>query len=124
MISLYDYTTIFVQPWADAGYTCYCVDIQHPKGLTIEGNIVKVGMDVREFVDLWTSQKEEVSFLAAFPPCTDLAVSGAAHFKSKLEKNPNYRAEAMELVYLADRFGTSLGCPYFIENPVSVISSE
>ena len=30
----------------------------------------------------------------------------------------------MELVYWSDRMGQRLGCPYFIENPVSVISTE
>ena len=29
VLSLYDYTGVAVVPWAKAGYTCYCYDIQH-----------------------------------------------------------------------------------------------
>lgn len=126
VISLYDYSTEFVKPWAEAGYLCYCIDIQHEEGLTLDNNIIKVGMDVRDIQEWWKSVEAdlEVCFLSAFPPCTDLAVSGAAHFKSKELANASYRQEAMELVYIARDFGETLNCPYFIENPVSVISTQ
>ena len=127
VISLYDYTTIAVEPWANDGYICYCVDTQHTKGFnTYKKGIVTVGMDVREFLDVWVSSYDhiQVDFLCCFPPCTDLAVTGAKHFKSKLLNNPNYRQEAMELVLIGDYFGTYLECPFYIENPVSVISTE
>lgn len=29
VISLYDFTGEAVRPWAEAGYKCYCYDIQH-----------------------------------------------------------------------------------------------
>ena len=29
VLSLYDYTGVAVKPWAEAGYQCYCFDIQH-----------------------------------------------------------------------------------------------
>ena len=32
IISLCDYTGIFVKPWVDAGYTAIIVDPQHPEG--------------------------------------------------------------------------------------------
>ena len=50
VISCFDLTTTLVQPWADAGYLCYCVDLQHPPGETREGNIIRVGTDVREWL--------------------------------------------------------------------------
>ena len=31
VISLYDYTGVAAIPWAEAGHTCYCYDIQHEK---------------------------------------------------------------------------------------------
>lgn len=29
MISLCDVTGVMAEPWAEAGYDCYCVDVQH-----------------------------------------------------------------------------------------------
>ena len=37
------------QPWAEAGYECYCIDLQHPSGETRDGNITFVGGDMREW---------------------------------------------------------------------------
>lgn len=55
------------------------------------------------------------------PPCTHLAVSGARHFKSKLEKNPNIQKDALDFVqYLMDLPIERIA----IENPVSIISSR
>ncbi len=36
-IFLFDRTAIMAAPWAEAGYDCYCVDSQHPKGETRDG---------------------------------------------------------------------------------------
>jgi len=121
ILSLFDYTTETVKPWAEAGYLCYCVDVQHPAGETREGNIIRVGADIHKWEPPTNVQ---FVFMASFPPCTDLAVSGAKHFASKLKANPEYRREAMALVYRARDIGEALGVPYYIENPVSVISSE
>jgi hypothetical protein len=120
VISCFDLTTNLVQPWADDGYLCYCVDTQHPEGETREGNIIKVGADIME----WEPPRGEVVFAAFFPPCTDLAVSGARWFKQKELDNPGTRTRAMSLVYRSRDLAEDLGVPYFIENPVSVISSE
>ena len=79
VISCFDLTTTLVQPWAEAGYLCYCVDLQHPPGETREGNIIRVGADVRE----WLPPYGPVAFAAFFPPCTDTAISGRAHFRRK-----------------------------------------
>jgi hypothetical protein len=118
---LYDYTTEAAKPWAAVGYMCYCVDTQHPPGYTIGGNnIILVGADVLK----WFPPKMDWVFGMAFPPCTDLAVSGARHFEKKRLANPNYRKEAMDLVHRARGIFKVLKIPYCIENPVSVISSE
>lgn len=121
ILSLFDYTTETVKPWAEAGYLCYCVDIQHPAGETRNGNIIRVGADLYE----WTPPADvDFVFCIGFPPCTDLAVSGAKHFARKAAENPAYRDEAMALVYRVRDIAEALGVPYAIENPVSVISSE
>ena len=131
-IFLFDYTGIMAKPWADAGYLCYCFDGQHPKGVTTSAhsNILNVGMwfdalsqagDISMINDI---VGDGVSFVFGFPECTDLAVSGAAHFEKKRAKNPNFQTKAMSLVRMVEVTGVVLGCPWGLENPVSVISTK
>ena len=77
MISCFDKSTVMAKPWAEEGYLCYCVDLQHPRGETREGNIIKVGADMHT----WIPPRGEIAFAAFFPPCTDLAVSGARCYR-------------------------------------------
>lgn len=79
VISCFDLTTTLVQPWADAGYLCYYVDLQPPPGETCQGNIIRVGTDVRE----WLPPYGPVAFVAFFPSCTNTSISGRAHFRRK-----------------------------------------
>ncbi|MDL2267958.1 hypothetical protein LJC46_08250 [Desulfovibrio sp. OttesenSCG-928-G15] len=116
VISCFDYTTTMVRPWADAGYTCYCVDLQHPAGEHREGNIIKVGADMLD----WLPPRGEISFAAFFPPCTDVAVSGARWFQ---DKGLGALSGAIRLFYQAIRIAEWTGAPYMIENPVSTVSS-
>ena len=58
------------------------------------------------------------SLVISFAPCTDLAVSGAAHFARKLEADPECQTRAVKMAKLAAKFA----CPYVIENPVSVLA--
>lgn len=127
ILCLYDYTGIFGRPWAEAGHTVYCLDIQHPaephvKYFSSGGKIVFQFWDA--IINRPAPPDIKWDFVATFPPCTDLAVSGAAHFANKLDANPNYLQEAMDLVYRARDIGEASGAPYFIENPVSRISTE
>lgn len=135
-IFLFDYTGIMAKPWADAGYLCYCFDGQHPKGTTKSKhkNILNVGMwflnEVTEdysYINVDNIKKvvgEGVEFIFGFPECTHLAVSGAAHFASKRDKNPFFQDEAMVLVMLTKMVGDNLNIPWAFENPVSVISTK
>ena len=66
VISCFDATENMVQPWAEAGYLCYCVDVQHPQGETRQGNIIRVGADMRD----WLPPFRPITFAAFFPPCT------------------------------------------------------
>lgn len=127
IVSLFDMTGNMVRPLANQGYQCYCFDTQNENSLEIcenGGTIIYLQADLLD--KDWQEQIMQLDprLLFAFPPCTDLAVSGASHFKTKELANPNYRKEAMELVYIARDLGEAIGCPYMIENPVSVISSE
>jgi hypothetical protein len=114
---LFSKTDSMARPWADAGVLCYCVDIQHPKGETREGNIVRVGADIHR----WQPPLgREIAFVAAFPPCTDLAVSGARWFRGK---GLYSLADSIALFARAADICEASGAPYLIENPVSTIST-
>lgn len=113
---LFNVTDTMAQPWADAGITCWCVDLQHPKGEHRDGNIIRVGADVMRY----TPPMRRYVFGFAFPPCTDLAVSGARWFSGK---GLYALADAITLFARAAEVMEALDSPYGIENPVSTISS-
>lgn len=116
VLSLFDYSCEMVKPWAAAGFTCYCVDIQHPEGETRDGNIIRVGADIRT----WLPPRGPIAAVFAFVPCTHMAVSGARWFKGKgLRK----LAESIELFACAAEICEWSEAPYFIENPVSTIAT-
>ena len=116
MISCFDYSTVMAKPWADAGYLCYCVDMQHQPGERREGNIIKVGADIMN----WIPPKGDIVFAAFFPPCTDLAVSGARWFR---DKGLGSLIGALQLFKRSVDLAEIIGCPYLIENPVSTVST-
>lgn len=122
VLSLYDESGHMVKPWLDAGYRCIIVDMLHPKGVTRDGNLIKIGGDIRELKERLKRIKD-IDFITAFPPCTDLAVSGARWFKAKRLADPLFQDKAIELVYIARDIAEHHQCPYMIENPVSVIST-
>lgn len=116
MLSLFDKTTTMCQPWAEAGYACVAVDIQHPSGVNVEDNIWTVGADLRTFLP----PLADYVFVAAFPPCTNLAISGARWFK---DKGLRGLIDGLELVERAVEICEWTGAPWMVENPVSTISS-
>lgn len=117
---LYDITGNMARPWAEAGYECWLVDLQNKPGITRDGKIVRVGADIRNG---WLPPREiadRIAFVAAFPPCDHLAVSGARWFKGKgLRK----LALSIDLFATAAEICEWIGAPYMIENPVSTIST-
>lgn len=141
VISLYDYTGEALKPWAKNGYECYAFDIQHTSNPIqwfygddgVYGNIRyryadlhdrKTLLDLEMDFKLKALQGERIVFGMAFPVCTDLAVSGAAHFKRKEEANPGFQDKAVRHAVRCARLFNELGIPYFIENPVSVLATK
>lgn len=116
VVSLFDFTGNMVRPWAHAGYTCYCVDLQHSPGNTQVGNIIHVGADVRE----WLPPYARVKILFAFPPCTHVAVSGARWFR---DKGLGSLIQSLQLFDAAVRLAEWTDAPFMIENPVSTVST-
>lgn len=119
-IFLCDFTGNMAEPWAKAGITCYCIDIDIQKNkvrkVRREGNIHFIWGDVRSW---FPPEYSKVLFVAGFPPCTHLASSGACDFKIK----GNYLlADSLELWATCYQLGRWSGAPYMVENPVGVIS--
>lgn len=115
MVSCFDHSTVMAKPWAEAGYTCFCVDTQHARGETVDGNIIRVGADMLDWLP-----PGGVSFAAFFPPCTDVAVSGARWFR---DKGLGALIRALSIFKRSVDLAEMMGCPYLIENPVSTVSS-
>ena len=134
VLSLYDFTGEAVRPWALAGYECHIYDIQHPYGPHKQRVGSKGGSITTHRKDLHRTETFEgllreyegkpVVFGMAFPVCTDMAVSGAAHFKRKAEANPSFQMDAVGYAVDCADFFEALGVPYFIENPVSVLATQ
>ena len=141
IVSLYDYTGVAVEPWARAGYECYCYDIQHTEeGETVRyeggGSITKAKMDLQRTVKdnngfeyytfifkLLRRHSYKTHMVFSFVPCFDLAVSGAAHFKTKAKKNPRFQVEATNHAKACAMLSSLLEVPYMIENPVSRLAT-
>lgn len=129
-IFIYDYTGIMAKPWADAGYECWLFDGQHEPGIHRgEDGIVRVGMwfyqekIVDHAAEIAEMVGDGVEFLFGFPECTHLAVSGSRHFSSKLAADKNIQFHAVTLARMVEVAGALIGCPWGLENPVSVMSS-
>jgi hypothetical protein len=123
VISLCDRTGRMVEPWARAGYKCICYDLQHSIradqiDLRPNYDITYRWADVRSLVpgDLGTP-----SIVFAFPPCTNLAVSGARDFQRKGLRG---LIDALEIVEACRKLCEWFGCPWMLENPVSRLSSS
>lgn len=119
VISLCDKTGNAVKAWAEAGYTCYCVDIQHSiRRDRVEGNIHYVWGDARSWIP---PRETPIAFMMAFPMCTHLTVSGARDWQ---KKRGWMLADALEL-FDACRVACEYSrAPFYIENPVGRLSTH
>ena len=118
-VSLYDESGNLLRPWAEAGYTCYCFDLEGIE--RDEGNLHFIKADV-------TSASTQSFILSlrpyaifGFPPCTDVAVSGAKHFERKLRDDPAAQAKAAELALIIPMLAQDSGSIWMFENPKSML---
>ena len=124
VLCLCDLTGTFAAPWIEAGYRAVLIDPQHPAGVTVDGPITRIG-HILDHSSTWAFLRlvtGRVAFTAAFPPCTDLAVSGARWFAAKAKADPAFQQRAMAVVHQCHAIAQMMGAPWFIENPVSQIS--
>ena len=131
VIFLYNSSDYAPRPWIDDGrFNCVSVDFDstdHSGAHTTpqEGHtVLNIDLSLEGALEavqgqLLALKMSMPSLVISFSPCTDLAVSGAAHFARKLEANPLCQIEAVRMARLAEKFG----CPYMVENPVSVLAT-
>lgn len=131
IFSLFDGSGYAALPWAERGHKVLCfnfdgadhgdyqsVRVTHP-------NIVYLN----EWIGLSFQHNAMMrvfgtpDFIIAFPPCTDLAVSGTRHFAAKRERDPLFQDKAVSTCKIAAEIADWFNVPYVIENPVSVLSS-
>jgi len=122
VLSMFDRTGNMVRPWLEAGYDAMIVDMQHA-GWSVEpigcAKLERVGADVLEFDVSMMAVAPVMAF--GFPPCTDLAISGARWFQ---EKGMGRLIDALTLVERCRHtFEDVLSVPYMIENPASTLST-
>jgi hypothetical protein len=117
-VSLFDTSGIMLRDWALAGFDTLAVDLEGSDYV----DRYKVRHTRGDALDVWRNGTADgASIIFGFPPCTDLAISGAGYWK---KKGPKVREDAMRLVYVTPSLGLRLGIPWMIENPRSVITSE
>jgi len=117
VLSLCDRTGYITVPWARAGFECWLVDLAHPPGVKrVADNVYLVGADVRTFLP----PRKDYAITFAFPPCTDLAVSGARWFQ---EKGLSSLAFALDLVAACKDICEWTEGVWMLENPVSTLST-
>lgn len=129
MISLCDKSGVMCEPWAEAGYTCYAVDIQH----TVRKDVIKnvgAGKIIFTYGDAryWTPpDNKRIIFAFAFPVCTDMAGSGAQDYSNKNgipKKGIPQLCDGLLLFnscYFACKWS---GAPFGVENPSGVIPTH
>lgn len=106
-----------LRPWAETSlYRCIAVDIRHQGVERTENGIEYVGADISTYLP----PLGVYAIVFGFPPCTDLAVSGARWFQ---EKGMSALHQAIGLVEACRRLCEWSEAPYLIENPVGTLST-
>lgn len=124
VVSLCDLTGNMVQPWLAAGYRAVLVDPQHGVD-SVDGPVTKIAGTVEDAMERLGAliRSGSVAMVFGFPPCTDMAVSGARWFAAKREADPLFQAKAVMVAEQCRTVGRLSGAPYLVENPVSVLAS-
>lgn len=122
-IGLFEHSGKMAAPWAERGHPAIVLDQQNDN--SSRDGVFHARCDLSEaqaalaIIKAFT-QGEAPAFVAAFPPCDHLAVSGARWFQGK---GLGALRDSINLFSVAAEICEDLGAPYLIENPVSTISS-
>lgn len=105
-----------VRPWIEAGYRAVTVDLQAADD---QHGRTHIRADVLALDEGFAAQFRPAAVFA-FPPCTDLAVSGARWFR---DKGLSGLIGGLQLVEKARRICEASGAPWMLENPVSTLAT-
>jgi hypothetical protein len=124
IISLCDLSGVMAEPWLAAGYEAVLVDPQHQR-YSSDGQTERLPWTVLEASGRLGTiiRGRRVVLVAGFPPCTDVAVSGARWFAAKAAIDRHFQTRAALVAEQCRMVGQLSGAPWFFENPVSVFSS-
>ncbi len=138
--SLFDGSGYMVSEYAKNGFKVFCFNSSEADHGLYDS--VRIKHPNIEYVDAWIDEGFNPAcsewaknkgievipapdIIFAFPPCTDMAVSGAAWFKKKSAKDPFFQVNAVKTAKVAAYLGEFVfSCPYMIENPVSVLATK
>lgn len=129
ILSLYDFTGYSLRPWAEGGHRCLAVDLLHASNPRLEtfpsgGSIEYLALDLHNreaLVAVFLATKPKRVF--GFPVCTDLAGSGARHWKKKAEENKFFQVEAIAPILWIDDLCRERNIPFILENPKGLLST-
>lgn len=130
VVSLFDFSTYALKPWFEAGHECIAIDELFGQFFKKELRPSKcwatktLNWDLCKAETFHRVSDLKPDFLIAFPPCTDLAVSGAKHFAKKFAADPEFQKKAVDLCRLAERVANECGCPWMTENPLGCLSTH
>lgn len=120
--SLFDGSGIMGLPWAMAGHQVFCFNAD-------SGNhgqyYIKMEHENIRYVNTWISDGWRPDdcgvpdMIFSFPDCTIMASSGKKHQRSKEEISM-----AVRLARVAENLASKFGCPWMVENPVGVLSTQ
>jgi hypothetical protein len=124
VISLCDLTLNGCKPWIEAGYNVFAVDPQHGTTTTVDG-VTRFAGTIQDAMPAISEliRTRDIAMVCGYPPCTDMAVSGSRWFESKRKADAQFQSKAAIVAEQCRTVGELSGAPYFVENPVSVLSS-
>jgi hypothetical protein len=123
-VFLFDTTGYAAQPFTEAGWETYIIDIKNVGEYAVNSRATHVlNWNILDREDDIVELARGAEFVFGFPPCTDLAVSGAAHFAKKLKADPLCQVKAVHLAQAVQRIAEKAGAPWALENPVSVMAT-
>lgn len=137
VIALSNESVYAVAPWAYAGYVVYMIDPLHPKGINSHpllpntwtvGAVIAPDTQMPEYPDCLdflghTIRTGLVCMVIGFPPCTQLASSGARHWQVKYNEDRYFQARAAIVLEQCRMVGALSGAPWCFENPNGAASS-
>jgi hypothetical protein len=122
VISLCDRTGKAIEPWLKAGYRAVIVDLQHPRGVTTDGLLTRIGASIFELHPYHRWMPEGDCFAGfAWPECTHFAYSGQ---RWRRENGPSATAEGFRLFGacwdLLRYYEHEHGAKWMLENPKGI----